>query len=100
MTIQDVGIKKQWWEACFRTMWSFNMYAVMLVIIWKGNSYFKAGDVTIGTLSTFVLYLTTIAFQFFKMSFVLGNLFMVFGAAERLTVIIDSKPTILTDEND
>ena len=76
------------------------MYAVMLVIIWKGNTYYKAGDVSIGTLSTFVLYLTTIAFQFFKMSFVIGNLFMVFGAAERLTVIIGTKPTILTDDND
>jgi len=98
--VYDVGVKKAWWTACISFAWNLNIGAVMIVVIYKGNQLYQANEVTLGVLATFLMYLQTIAFQFFRISFVMGNLFQVLGSAARLTNVMDSKPTILNDENE
>lgn len=54
----------------------------------------------IGQIAQFIFYLQTLIFQFFMMSFVIGNLLGVSGVNVHLNAILEEKITILNTNGD
>jgi ATP-binding cassette subfamily B protein len=58
--LYQITTKRVIWHSIVTTILNVNGYFVMMCIVWKGSSMVGAGEVTIGTLATFMMQLTII----------------------------------------
>jgi ABC-type multidrug transport system fused ATPase/permease subunit len=57
---------------------------------------FRRGEITIGNVSTFLLYIVQLLMNFMILSAVLGSVMAVVGASHKIVKIIEYKPKIKT----
>jgi ABC-type multidrug transport system fused ATPase/permease subunit len=68
----------------------------MALIIYVASILYEQGEVSIGTVTSFLFYLILLLFNFWILSFVFGNAFMVLGASDKIVQIMLQKPKINT----
>jgi len=72
----------------------FGINGVTGFIIWYGAILYKDGEITLGSISAFLLYMINVIFLFIVMGFAVGNLYKVSGAAEKIMEMMKYTPTV------
>lgn len=65
-------------------------------MIYVSNIEYKNGEISIGDISTFLLYMVQLLMNFMILSSVLGAVMAVVGASHKIVKIIEYKPKIKT----
>jgi len=66
----------------------------MILVLWYGANLVLDGDMSRGTLTSFVLYTLTVGFSLAGLAGLFGSLMKAIGANDRVFQIIDRKPAI------
>lgn len=64
------------------------------VIVYIGSILAKNNDITIGEITSFLLYMIQLVFNFAIISFTFGNLFKMGGASEKIVGIMQLQPEV------
>lgn len=94
--VYKLGLKKSYWMAFFGFFTQICLYGAMALIIYVASILYERDEITIGTITSFLFYLIMLLFNFWIMSFVFGNAFMVLGASDKIVQILGHKPKINT----
>lgn len=78
------GKSKAWLQSANQTLSLLLLNAGLGVVIYVSSLQIQNGTLTIGLLSTFLFYMVTLSFQFFIVSWTLGNFGSVLGASEKV----------------
>ena len=70
------------------------MYGCMAGIIYYGAILHDNGQITIGQITSFLLYMVQLIFNFMIVAMVLGNIFKMFGASEKIIKLMRYIPNI------
>lgn len=76
------------------------MYGALIVICYMSYDLTKAGTITFGEMTQYLFYTNTLVFQFWMMSFVIGNVLGIRGVNDALQKIMRNKPEILNVSGD
>lgn len=65
-------------------LWSLILNSANGAIIYIGAQYVKKGELTVGGITSFLLYMIFLIFNFIIMGFVVSAVYKVFGACEKI----------------
>jgi ABC-type multidrug transport system fused ATPase/permease subunit len=68
----------------------------MALIIYVASLLYERDEITIGVVTSFLFYQMMILFNFWILSYVIGNAFNVLGASDKIVQIMQQKPKINT----
>ena len=70
------------------------MYGMLVGIVYSAVALYKSPEsgITIGSITSFLLYGQFLCYQFWKLSCVVGVLFGLTGAAEKIVWLLTHKP--------
>jgi len=74
--------------------WGAMMNGCMALIMWYGNILVKDGEMGIGDISAFLLYMILLMFSFMIIGFSLTNVYKTIGASEKLVSIMKKVPLV------
>lgn len=77
---------------------AFAGYAAVALVLWYGGSLLVAGRMTIGELTSFVLYTFTVAFGLGALSSVWEDLVKALGAGERVFELLERTSTVVSGD--
>jgi ATP-binding cassette subfamily B protein len=80
--------------AAFGGGMAFAGYGAVALVLWYGGSLLVAGRMTVGELTSFVLYTFTVAFGLGALSGVWEDLVKALGAGERVFELLDRQPRV------
>ncbi|MCP3144245.1 ABC transporter ATP-binding protein [Pyxidicoccus xibeiensis] len=69
-------------------------YGSIAAVLWYGGRLVVAGDLTVGALTSFLIYTMLVAFSFSALAELWGDFMRATGAAERVFELLDRKPAI------
>jgi ATP-binding cassette, subfamily B, multidrug efflux pump len=90
------AVKKSAFYFPFMTM--ISMLAVA-VVLWYGGRLIVSGDLTIGQLSAFYLYLAMLQGPVRQLGFVVNSVARAMASGERIFEVLDARPSIRTRED-
>lgn len=70
------------------------IYGCMALIIWFGTNLVFAGELSVGGISTFLLYMMTLIINFAILALVVGNVSKVAGASSRVITMMQQIPAV------
>ncbi|MCB9739322.1 MAG: ATP-binding cassette domain-containing protein [Deltaproteobacteria bacterium] len=73
---------------------SFGGYAAIAVVVWSGGRMVSDGVMTVGELTSFVLYTLTLAFSVGALGGLWADFMRASGAAERIFQLLDREPEL------
>jgi ATP-binding cassette subfamily B protein len=76
------------------------MYGALAVVCYMSYGLLKETVITMGEVTQFIFYTQSLIFQFWMMSFVIGNVMGVRGVNEALSKIRNNIPEILNTDGD
>ena len=83
------GLIKSTYYGGFQFISTFFTYGSMCLIIYVSSVQYKHGDITIGDVSTFLLYMIQLLMNFMMLSAVLGSVMAVVGASHKIVKIME-----------
>ncbi|KAL8677972.1 MAG: hypothetical protein Q9186_005638 [Xanthomendoza sp. 1 TL-2023] len=92
--IFDLGKKEAWISATFFSTTGLAGNMTIIAILWVGGGMVKSGAISIGELSSFLMYTVFAGSSLFGLSSFYSELMKGVGAASRLFELQDRKPTI------
>lgn len=90
----QVGMKQAGYEAFISFFVGFAMNSAMAAIIYYGADLIDQGDLNIGDISMYLLYMIQLIFNFLTIGMVIGNVFKMFGASEKIIKMMKYLPTV------
>lgn len=78
------GKSKAWLQSFQQTLTIFLLNAGLGVVIYVASLQIQESKLTIGMLSTFLFYMVALSWQFYIVSWTLGNFGSVMGASEKV----------------
>ncbi len=70
------------------------IFSLMIAVIWLGAQYTLSGDLTVGVLGQFIIYILFASMAFISISEVWNSIQLAAGATERLVEILHIEPAI------
>ena len=64
------------------------------VIVWYGSVLAKQDKITVGGLTSFMLFMVQLIFNFIAISFAINNLFKLSGASQKIVEIMKTEPVV------
>ena len=80
--------------AALRGFIGFGGYGAIAAVLWAGGNMLVEGTLTIGELTSFLLYTLTVAFSLGAISGLYEDFMKAIGASERVFELIDRKPEV------
>jgi ABC transporter fused permease/ATP-binding protein len=80
--------------AVFRWLVGFGGYAAIGVVLWYGGTLLVDGLLTVGELTSFLLYTLTVAMSIGALSGLYEDFMKALGASERVFQLMDRQPTV------
>jgi ATP-binding cassette subfamily B protein len=80
--------------AMLRGFIGFGGYGAIAVVLWFGGNMLVDGSITIGELTSFLLYTLTVAFSLGALSGLYEDFMKAMGSSERVFELMDRAPTI------
>jgi ABC transporter fused permease/ATP-binding protein len=80
--------------ASFTAAASFGSYTAVVVVFWYGGHLLSEGKMTVGALTSFLVYAMTVAVAVGGLGDLWADLMRALGAAERIFEIIDRQPSM------
>lgn len=90
----NVGMKQAGYEAFISFFIGFAMNSAMAAIIYYGADLVDKGELNIGDISMYLLYMIQLIFNFLTIGMVIGNVFKMFGASEKIIKMMKYLPTV------
>jgi len=76
------------------------MYGAMTAIIYYASVLYERGEIDIGSITSFLFYLIMLLINFGMMTAVIGNMYSMLGASDKIVDIMNMKPKINTKGGD
>ena len=80
--------------AMLRGFIGFGGYGAIAVVLWFGGNMLVEGTISIGELTSFLLYTLTVAFSLGALSGLYEDFMKALGASERVFELMDRQPTV------
>ena len=64
------------------------------LVIWYGAQLVEDGEITVGDISAFLLYMIQLVFNFAILGMVIGNVFKIVGASEKIIQMMKIIPIV------
>ncbi len=80
--------------AIFRGAMGFGSYTAVALVLWYGGTLLVEGALTLGELTSFLLYTLTVAFSLGALSGLYEDFMKALGASERVFALMDRVPTV------
>ena len=90
----DVGVKVAIYSGFFQVFIVGAMNGVMAGIIYYGSILNQRGEVSVGDITSFLLFMIQLIFNFAILAAVFGNVFKVAGASEKIVQMMQHKPKV------
>ncbi|MFT5432137.1 MAG: ABC-type multidrug transport system fused ATPase/permease subunit, partial [Myxococcota bacterium] len=84
--------------ALFRGALGFAGYATIAVVLWYGGHLLVQKEMTIGELTSYLLYTLTVAFSLGAISGLYEDFMKALGASERVFELLDRVPTLVSGD--
>jgi len=81
--------------AMLRGFIGFGGYGAIALVLWFGGNMLVEGTITIGELTSFLLYTLTVAFSLGALSGLYEDFMKALGASERVFELMDRAPTVV-----
>lgn len=94
----DLARQRARLAATFGGTASFAGYSAIAVVLWYGGTMLIAGEMTMGELTAFLLYTTTVAFSLGALAGLWEDFQKALGATERVFVLLDRESTVVGGE--
>lgn len=78
---------------------TFAGYGAIGVVLWSGGSMLASGDLSVGSLSAFLMYTVTLAFSLAALSGLWEDFMKAIGASERIFELLHCAPGVSTGGN-
>lgn len=89
-----VAIRMARWQASVMPLMLFLLFSASIVVLWYGGHQVIAGELTVGQLFAFVLYMGIVAAPVGGLAFEWSRLQQAFGAADRVFALLDTSPEV------
>jgi ATP-binding cassette subfamily B protein len=76
------------------------LYGSMTAIIYYASILYERGEIDIGSITSFLFYLIMLLLNFAMLAGVLGNVYSMLGASDKIVDIMQTKPKINTKGGD
>lgn len=83
--------------ASFTNIASLVGFAALVFVVWYGGRLVVQGELTVGTLTSFLLYVITVAFSVGMLSSLWTDFMSAFGASGRIFELLEEPPRIQRD---
>jgi ABC-type multidrug transport system fused ATPase/permease subunit len=92
--VYGAGMRLQWYVAFFAWANQIFMYGMMVTVVWAAQKQYRSptDPLSIGYVTSFCLYGQLLCFQFWKLSLVIGHVFGLGGASEKIVGLLTEKP--------
>ena len=80
----NLGVKQAMWNGSLYAIWNLILNSAMAAIIYFGAVMALDGEITVGALSSFLLYMIFLIFQFLMIGYAVGSIFRLYGAVEKV----------------
>lgn len=90
----DIGMKVAIYSGFFQVFIVAAMNGVMAGIIYYGSILHQEGEVSVGDITSFLLFMIQLIFNFAILAAVFGNVFKVAGASEKIVQMMQHKPKV------
>jgi len=94
--VYQLGYKKALAYGVFSFFAQFFVFGSMCVIIYLGAYLQIRGEISLGSITSFLLYLMQLLINFMILSAVFGSIMSVIGASTKIVEILEHKPKINT----
>ncbi|MHC4829134.1 MAG: ABC transporter ATP-binding protein, partial [Planctomycetota bacterium] len=91
----ELARKRSRMGAIFMGVFSFGGYAAIALVLWYGGRLLVAGELTLGELTSFVLYTFAVAFALGALSGLWESFMRALGASDRIFELLDREPTLV-----
>lgn len=81
----------------FMALASIVGYSAIAGVVWMGGRQVISGEISIGDLTQFLIYLLIVAFSVGSLGSLWGDFMSAFGAGRRLFEILDKKPEVINN---
>lgn len=98
--VYTAGRKKTVYQAVYTLLSTFLLYGSMGAVMFAGVRLYTNDKLTIGSMATFLLYLSQFVFTFGMVSYVFGNVAAVVGAADKIVEMMDQVPSIKLNQGE
>jgi len=86
-----IAVKAATFRGLFASFIIFCMFGGIVVVIWYGSSLVQSGQITVGELTTYILYSMFVAGSMGSFPELYANIQKALGASERVIEILDEK---------
>ena len=93
-TTFQLGRKQACVEAFFTFFVSMMINSVMAAIIYYGSRLSEKGEITVGQITSFLLYMIQLIFNFAIVAIVIANVFKVVGASQKVVSLMKHRPKV------
>jgi len=90
----EVGKKTALYNAFFSFIIAFSMNGCMAGIIYGGAILYRDGEISIGNISAFLLYMIQLLINFSILGVVFGNVYKMLGASDKIIAIMKHLPIV------
>ncbi|MCB9680209.1 MAG: ATP-binding cassette domain-containing protein [Alphaproteobacteria bacterium] len=88
----ELAAKRAFAYGAFQGVAGFAGYGAIALVLWFGARLVVAGTMTMGELTSFLLYTLTVAFSLGALAGLYGDFMRAFGASERVFELLDQHP--------
>ena len=88
--------EKDWWMSGFGLLVQILLFGSMVIVMYVSTLLYQNGKLSIGAISSFLLYMLLLLFNFAIMANVFGNVASIFGATDKVVELMSVKEAINT----
>lgn len=100
ISVYELGRTKGIWYGFFSFTVQVFLYGSMTAIIFYASILYERGEIDIGSITSFLFYLIMLLLNFAMLAGVLGNVYSMLGASDKIVDIMQTKPKINTKGGD
>ena len=90
------GVEMAWINCYITLVIGLGMNGSNAVVIWYGAKLHQNGEISVGAISSFLLYMMQLVIAFIVVSYGFGNLYKLTGAAEKIIQMMRFVPRVNT----
>jgi ATP-binding cassette subfamily B protein len=95
--VYEEGKKRALYTGLQSSIVQVSLYLTLAFILLIAKQQYRVGKLKIGAISSFMLYIVSLIFQFWIMSYAFPTLMGVLGSSDRLVSIMNYEVTVRTD---
>lgn len=95
MASYEAGKTKGYYQALFGFVTQLLLYGAMATVIYVAAKQYEVGKISIGEISSFLLYMLMLVFNFAIVAMVFGNVASAVGASDKIYEMMEYVPEII-----